>query len=201
MITRFDFFTPPSAGAPLTILSERLRRRGGGRAGFSVAIERDDLARDGYGTASYVHMMASAGPDRLFQDGRVDVSLPPPSLRLDARTVVRARGRRDGIAPARTEPSAGVLLITLCALSPQDRARFLAQFERAAGFMTTREGFVASRLFEAVPGEHAGWFVNIARWTSIPAFKSAFASPVFKDIISGGFQPKSQIMLAKLPNS
>ncbi|WP_437286192.1 antibiotic biosynthesis monooxygenase family protein [Sorangium sp. So ce406] len=123
-----------------------------------------------------------------------------PSLRLDARTVVRARGRRDETPIARAGPSPGVLLITLCELTQQDRARFLRQFEQAAAFMETQTGFVLSRLFEAVPGEHAGRFVNVARWTSVTAFKAAFSSPAFKTIISGGFQSKGQIMLAHLPD-
>ncbi|WP_438042328.1 antibiotic biosynthesis monooxygenase family protein [Sorangium sp. So ce128] len=201
MVTRFDFFTLSSASAHPARAGEQLLRRGCGRAGFSVAIEQDDLDRDGYGTAPYVLMTVSTTPDRLSRDDPMDASSPQPSLRLDARTVVRARGRRDGIAITRASSSAGVLLITLCALTPQDRARFLRQFDRATAYMVTQAGFVMSRLFEAVPGERAGCFVNVARWTSVSAFQAAFASPAFKAIVSGGFQPKSQIMLAHLPAS
>jgi hypothetical protein len=201
MITRFEFHAPSSPISRRAMESTQLRRRGSGCASFSIAIEQDGLERDGYGRASYNFMEVSRGPDRLFQETERDIdgSSPRSSLRLDTRRVFRARGTHDGIAGAAAEPSGGALLITLCAFEPQDHLRFLEQFRRAAGFMETQRGFVMNRLFEAVSCDNAGWLVNVARFTGVSAFKAALASPAFKDIIAGGFQTRSQFMLARFP--
>ncbi|MDC3989285.1 antibiotic biosynthesis monooxygenase family protein [Polyangium jinanense] len=202
MLTQFDFYAMSSEEFQSAMASAPFQRRGRGRARLSVAIEQDNLDRDGYRRSPYDLMMVSTGPERQLENGYVDTPSPYPSLRLATRGAFRARGQhREEVAVDSTARPTGILLITLCALAPQDRERFLDQFKRAAGFMETQSGFVWSRLFEAVSGDRAGWFINVARWTSVPAFEAAFARPAFKGIISGGFKPKSQIMLARVGSS
>ncbi|MCY1035374.1 antibiotic biosynthesis monooxygenase [Corallococcus sp. BB11-1] len=193
MIIRFDF----SAQSPQETCDDTagvlFQRFGRGRVRFSVAIAQDELDRAGYGQAGYTRMEVSTIPERRPGHRSVNAPLSGTGLVLDTRTVFRARRRKRGpVLPG------GILLITMCALAAGERERFLAQFIRAARFMEMQRGFIRAHLFESMASDSGCAFVNVARWQDAPAFQAAFASTAFQQLITGGFQPRSQILVARL---
>ena len=59
-------------------------------------------------------------------------------------------------------------------------ARFLEGWGRAADYMQSRPGFVASRLHRAVSPNAKFRFVNVAEWESPQDFQAAVTSPEFQ---------------------
>ena len=66
-----------------------------------------------------------------------------------------------------------------------DDERFLEGWSRAAEYMQSRPGFVASRLHRAVSPNARFRFVNVAEWTSAEDFQAAVSSPEFQAMAAG----------------
>ena len=66
-----------------------------------------------------------------------------------------------------------------------DDERFLEGWSRAAEYMQTRPGFVASRLHRAVSPNARFRFVNVAEWASAEDFQAAVSSPEFQAMAAG----------------
>ncbi len=61
---------------------------------------------------------------------------------------------------------------------------FFQGWDRAAQFMREQPGFLNSRLHRALAPNARFRFVNVADWTSPPAFQAAVTSPQFREIAS-----------------
>jgi heme-degrading monooxygenase HmoA len=66
-----------------------------------------------------------------------------------------------------------------------DDDRFLEGWGRAADYMRSRPGFVASRLHRAVSPNPRFRFVNVAEWESPQDFQAAVTSPEFQAMVAG----------------
>src|ERR671915_918572 len=68
--------------------------------------------------------------------------------------------------------------------------RFLEGWGRAADYMRSRPGFVATRLHRAVSPNPRFRFVNVAEWESPEDFQAAVRSPEFQ-VMAAGAPPNS----------
>jgi heme-degrading monooxygenase HmoA len=66
-----------------------------------------------------------------------------------------------------------------------DDDRFLEGWGRAADYMRSRPGFVASRLHRAVSPNSRFRFVNVAEWESPQYVQAAVGSPEFQAMAEG----------------
>jgi heme oxygenase (mycobilin-producing) len=66
-----------------------------------------------------------------------------------------------------------------------DDDRFLEGWGRAADYMRSRPGFIASRLHRAVSPNSRFRFVNVAEWESPQYFQAAVRSPDFQAMAAG----------------
>ena len=66
-----------------------------------------------------------------------------------------------------------------------DDDRFLEGWGRAADYMRSRPGFVASQLHRAVSPNPRFRFVNVAEWESPQDFQAAVRSPEFQAMAAG----------------
>lgn len=66
-----------------------------------------------------------------------------------------------------------------------DEDRFLEGWGRAADYMRSRPGFVATRLHRAVSPNPRFRFVNVAEWESPRDFQEAVTSPEFRAMAAG----------------
>jgi len=62
--------------------------------------------------------------------------------------------------------------------------RFLEGWGKAADYMQSRPGFVASRLHRAVSPNAKFRFVNVAEWESPQDFQAAVRSPEFQAMVA-----------------
>ena len=62
--------------------------------------------------------------------------------------------------------------------------RFLEGWGKAADYMQSRPGFVASRLHRAVSPNAKFRFVNVAEWESPQYFQAAVRSPEFQAMVA-----------------
>ncbi len=66
-----------------------------------------------------------------------------------------------------------------------DDDRFLEGWGRAADYMRSRPGFVATRLHRAVSPNPRFRFVNVAEWASPQDFQAAVTSPEVRAMAAG----------------
>ena len=62
---------------------------------------------------------------------------------------------------------------------------FLQGWDRAADYMRQQPGFLSSRLHRALAPNARFRFINVAEWTSPPAFQAAVTSEQFREIAKG----------------
>jgi len=142
-----------------------------------------DFDRGKYGSSRYVAM--EIGAPRKTADGPADAA--------DAHLFRQVRRASAGPSPN----SQSIFFITTCEMDDRESDRFLAQFDRASAFLREQNGFLGFRLLKAHDPVAPIRFVNIARWSSIEDFVRAFSSAEFKACITGGFDHRSQIMVAR----
>lgn len=90
-----------------------------------------------------------------------------------------------------------IYLITSCEMDEREADRFLTQFDGALAFLKEQRGFLGFRLFENLDPAAPLRFINVACWSSISEFVAAFSSAAFKSRIQGGFDYRSEIMVAR----
>ncbi|WP_405678267.1 antibiotic biosynthesis monooxygenase [Streptomyces sp. NBC_01511] len=86
----------------------------------------------------------------------------------------------DDNRPAHT-PGSPVTFINVFEVAGGDLDAFVAQWERRAAIMSTKPGFLDSRLHRARSSANRFQFVNVAHWESQEAWESATADVGFRE--------------------
>lgn len=115
---------------------------------------------------------------------------PPAVAALDCRLIRRGRG-------VTTSSPNDLFLITTCQIEHRAIPLFLDQFDAASRYMVSCSGMVRFRLYQSLSPAARFQFINIAQWRSADEFVDAFAKDAFKNLIKGGFDHTSQIIVAK----
>jgi heme-degrading monooxygenase HmoA len=84
-----------------------------------------------------------------------------------------ANSRRTGA------PDTAVTFINIFEISPDHLDAFIAEWEQRAVLLSTKPGFIDSRLHRAHRSETRFQLVNVSHWTSREAWEAATADPEF----------------------
>jgi heme oxygenase (mycobilin-producing) len=74
-----------------------------------------------------------------------------------------------------------VVLINAFEVPEEDDEAFLNGWKRAQEFLSTRDGYVFTRLHRSLSPDADFRFVNVALWESAQAFRHATSRPEFRD--------------------
>lgn len=73
-----------------------------------------------------------------------------------------------------------VVLINAFSVPPGKEEEFLTLWNKAAGLLIEKPGFIESRLHRSLGPDSHFQFINFARWESPAAFQAAIAQPEFQ---------------------
>jgi heme-degrading monooxygenase HmoA len=79
-----------------------------------------------------------------------------------------------------TAPDTAVTFINVFEISADHVDAFVAEWEQRAALMSTRPGFIDSRLHRAQRSETRFQLINVAHWASREAWEAATADPEFR---------------------
>ncbi|MGW9176875.1 antibiotic biosynthesis monooxygenase family protein [Streptomyces decoyicus] len=77
-------------------------------------------------------------------------------------------------------PGSSVTFINIFEVSAEHLDSFIAQWEQRAALMSTKSGFLDSRLHRARSSETRFQLVNVSHWESQEAWEAATADPEFR---------------------
>lgn len=158
-----------------------------GRSLYYAALPHCDLGPSDYLHSNYVGVELVRKPSAQ--------PLPPENL----NPAIDCRPRYWYRAPHSVSPKACVSLITACSIAARDTEAFLTQFRQASRYMSEQAAHLGYCLYQSTDPDSTFSFVNIANWRSVDSFIRVFQSDTFKRLITGGFQPRSQIVVTQAP--
>ncbi|MFI6943170.1 FAD-binding protein [Streptomyces sp. NPDC050418] len=123
-------------------------------------------------------------PGNLF---RLNYNIPP--LSADDR-----QADASDASDAPDTPDAPVTFINIFEMTAGDLEPFIAQWERRAALMSTKDGFLDSRLHRARSSATRFQLVNVSHWESQEAWEAATADPEFhRRTDAASHDPRTQV--------
>jgi heme oxygenase (mycobilin-producing) len=95
---------------------------------------------------------------------------------------MRPRGARRKCMQTQSGVREPVVLINAFSVPIGRENDFLALWNKAAGLLTDKPGFIDSRLHRSLAPDSHFRFINFARWESPEAFQAAVALPEFQEL-------------------